>query len=159
MRHRTAIDALVVGWTECADHDVTLLLVEEGLDRDVPAVVITASGLASQARCASSRDGRGRRAMGRCPRRPSSRGGGNRRGILRTSRFVLRVQFGLQEVPDSGLGPAAMAPPAGDPRTEAEVEGQVAPGDPGVEDEQDALQALAVIERNGAAPTGPMGRE
>jgi len=74
-----------------------------------------------------------------------------------------RVEFGEQEsvesVPDSGLAPAAEPPPAGDAGSESELGRQVLPIDPGVEHEQDALQAFSVIERARSALPRPMDRQ
>jgi hypothetical protein len=65
----------------------------------------------------------------------------------------------VQAAPDSRLAPAAEPPPAGHTRAETELARQVPPADSGVQHEQDALQALAVVEWYRAARARPVNRQ
>jgi hypothetical protein len=52
----------------------------------------------------------------------------------------------VQLLPNPGLLPLAQPPPAGHSRAIAELGRQVAPGDSGVQDEEDSVQRRPVIE-------------
>jgi hypothetical protein len=74
-------------------------------------------------------------------------------------RGQFREKHVVELVPDSGFAPAAEPAPAGDPGSEPELGWQVFPVDTGVEDEQDALQALPVAEWDRAARARTMDRQ
>jgi hypothetical protein len=59
-----------------------------------------------------------------------------------------------QLLPDAPALPVPEAAPAGDPGATAHLQGEVFPGDAGLEDENDAGQARAVIDGGTAALAG-----
>src|SRR4051812_1219811 len=59
-----------------------------------------------------------------------------------------------QFLPDPPALPVPQAAPAGDPGAAAHLQGEVFPGDAGLEDEDDAGQTRAVIDGGTAAPAG-----
>ncbi len=76
------------------------------------------------------------------------RGGTDRRAgeVQRIGPAQLVQRYLAQALPHSGGVPLLQRPPAGRPGAETRLRGQVLPGDAGVQDEQDALEGLAVIE-------------
>ena len=72
-----------------------------------------------------------------------------------TCRLQLSKKQRVQPLPDTGLLPLDHPPIAGRARTEAELERQMPPRDPGVEHEQDPLQRLPIGQ---PLPTGKTTR-
>ena len=78
---------------------------------------------------------------------------GDRTGPVQLAGGVQLSEQDLVElIPDTRGGPVTQPPPAGHPRAIAKLLWEPIPADPGRENEQDAIQAGPIVERQPARP-------